>query len=55
MAVGYSRGFITRIQQWIAAAVPRRHRTKQNLRRALQRLKDIQDMRQDRPAPRNAA
>jgi len=68
MAFGHSRDFATRIQQWIVAvsmrkgdagprssAVPRRHRTKQDLRRALQRLKDIQEMPQNHTAPRNVA
>jgi hypothetical protein len=60
MACGHRRDFVTRIRQWIAtvrmrkgdagplsSAVPRRHRTKQDLRRALLMLKDIQDMRQN--------
>jgi hypothetical protein len=67
MAFGHNRDFATRIQEWIAAvsrkkgdagprssAVSRRHRTKQELRRALQLLKDIQEMRRN-DAPRKVA
>jgi hypothetical protein len=67
MAFVHSRELVDRAQQWIAAvsmregdagprssAVSRRHRTKQDLRRALQILKEIQDMRR-KHAPRNVA
>jgi hypothetical protein len=67
MAFGHSRELVDRAQQWIAAvsmresdarprssAVSRRHRTKQDLRRAFPMLKEIQDMRQ-KDAPRHVA